>query len=335
VRFALSSEQQQFAGSVHDLLAAADVPGIVRGWAGRESGMALWRRLAELGVTALAVPERWDGLDAHPVDLVVAFEELGHHAVPGPLVESLAAVPTLLTELGEDGLCRRWLPGLAAGDTVATLAYPPDVPYALDADIADAVFVLDSDTVRLAHPVDGALSSVDISRRLFAVDGGTVLASGPSVRSAAARAFDVGALGCAAQLLGAGRALLEAATTYAGQRKQFGRPIGQFQAVKHQLADVLVGMELARPLLYGAAVALAERSRTASRDVSAAKIAAGQAAYRAARTALQVHGAVGYTREYDLGLWLTKVRALVAAWGTRAHHYTRVAAALTESGDRR
>jgi alkylation response protein AidB-like acyl-CoA dehydrogenase len=103
---------------------------------------------------------------------------------------------------------------------------------------------------------------------------------------------------------------------------QFGAPIGRFQAVKHQLADVAIGLEFSRPLLYGAAVT------GTPRDVSAAKVACGDAAYRAARTALQVHGAIGYTEEYPLSLWLTKVRALVSAWGTPADHRARVAASL-------
>jgi len=111
-------------------------------------------------------------------------------------------------------------------------------------------------------------------------------------------------------------------------RTQFGRPVGAFQAVKHKLADVAIGLEFARPLLDAAAVALGEDADTAGRDVSAAKVACGDAAYLAARTALQVHGAIGYTEEHDVSLWLTKIRALLPTWGTQAHHRARVLAAL-------
>jgi alkylation response protein AidB-like acyl-CoA dehydrogenase len=107
---------------------------------------------------------------------------------------------------------------------------------------------------------------------------------------------------------------------------QFGQPIGSFQAVKHMLADAAVGLELARPLLFGAAIALGTPG--AARDVSAAKVACTDAAYRAGRAALQVHGAIGYTAEYDLALWLTKVRALTSAWGTQAFHRARVLEAI-------
>ncbi|MGH3410482.1 MAG: acyl-CoA dehydrogenase family protein, partial [Streptosporangiaceae bacterium] len=126
-----------------------------------------------------------------------------------------------------------------------------------------------------------------------------------------------------------GRALLEASVRHARVRVQFGQPVGAFQAVQHRLADVAIGLEFARPLLDAAACALADRQPAAARDVSAAKVACADAAHQAARAALQVHGAIGYTQEHDLSLWLTKVRALIPAWGTQAQHRAEVIAALT------
>jgi alkylation response protein AidB-like acyl-CoA dehydrogenase len=166
---------------------------------------------------------------------------------------------------------------------------------------------------------------------LFTVAAAETVAEGDQVRAAAAAGFDTGALACAAQLLGAGKALLHASTEYAKQRKQFGKPIGEFQAVKQKLADVLIALDLAEPLLHRAALTMAGTTR--SRDVSAAVIACGDAAYRAARAALQVHGAIGYTAEYDLSLWLTKVTALRSAWGTPDLHRARIARALREDTD--
>jgi hypothetical protein len=327
MRFALDVEQRQFAGSLHELLGDADVPTAARHWADGDPapGLAVWKQLAELGVTALAVPESEGGLGAHPVDLVVAFEQLGRHGVPGPVVESFAAVPTLLAEIGH----REWLAALADGELLASLAMPPHVPYLLDADVAGLLLTVDlgaGEVGLLDAPAGGPERSVDPVRRLYRPGPARPLA-GP-VPGAVVRAFDVGVLACAAQLVGLGTGLLEMAVAHAGRREQFGRPIGAFQAVAHQLADVHVGLELARPLLYGAAVALGARSDTAARDVSAAKVAAGTAAYRAARTALQVHGALGYTLEHDVAFWLTKARALVGAWGTPAVHRARVREAL-------
>lgn len=329
MRFAVDGEQRQFADALHELLESAGTPAVVRAWAEDDTrpGRALWRQLAEMGVAGLAVPEKWGGLQAQFSDVVVAMEELGRHAVPGPAIESAVAVPVLLSALGDDELCERWLPQLASGESVATLSLAPLVPYALDAGDADLTLHVSAGMLRLVD-VSGlpVQTSVDPARKMSDLTDarGTVLATGPAVTEATAAAYDAGALACAAQLVGAGRMLLDMATAYAKQRVQFGRPIGEFQAVKHQLADVMVRLEFARPLLYGAAIALAEGSPTAARDVSAANVAAAAAADRAARASLQVHGAIGYTQEYDLGLWLTKVRALIAAWGTPSEHRARV-----------
>jgi hypothetical protein len=138
-------------------------------------------------------------------------------------------------------------------------------------------------------------------------------------------------LACSAQLLGAGRALLEASVRHARVRGQFGQPIGTFQAVKHKLADAAIALEFARPLLDAAALAIGDDAATAPRDVSAAKVACADAAALAARAALQVHGAIGYTAEHDLSLWLTKVRALAPAWGSQAEHRLRVVNSLAAS----
>ena len=202
---------------------------------------------------------------------------------------------------------------------------PPRLPFAADAEAAGLVLLAEADVVQVAR-AGARHRSVDPARSLSAVTGHGVVARGAG--AAVARAFDMGALACSAQLLGAGRALLEAGVRHAGLRTQFGRPVGAFQAVKHKLADVAIGLEFARPLLDAAAVAIADGSATAARDVSAAKVACADAAGLAARAALQVHGAIGYTAEHDLSLWLTKVRALVPAWGSQAEHRERVMAAL-------
>jgi alkylation response protein AidB-like acyl-CoA dehydrogenase len=343
-----TAEQEQFGASLHDALAAADVPGAARRWAAGDHapGQALWRKLAGLGVTALAVPQRSGGLGASLQDVAVACEELGHHALPGPVPESVAAVPVLLATLAQqsgadESPAAQWLPGLAAGEQIATLARPPRLPYAVDADAAGLVLLADGDVLRLATAV-ARYPSVDPARWLWQTCAGQELARGPAAAAAAARALEAGTLACAAQLLGAGRALLEASVRQATQRSQFGQPIGSFQAVKHYLADVAIGLEFARPLLDAAAAALDEQAQAdpapgaagsdssvhSARDVSAAKIACTDAAYRAARVALQVHGAIGYTQEHDLHLWLTKVRALAGAWGSQAEHRARVMAAL-------
>jgi alkylation response protein AidB-like acyl-CoA dehydrogenase len=317
MRFELDAQQRDFAASIDAALGSADVPAAVRAWAGGDTapGRRIWARLADLGVTALAVPERFDGLDAHPVDLVVASERLGRWCVPGPVTESIAVAPILLAD---DERCA----ALAAGELLATVALPPQVPRAVDADTAGLVLLADSGLVTEANPGEPH-QSVDPSRRLF-----DVTPTDLSWDADVARAYEFGALATAAQLVGAGQRLLDTAVDYAKQRTQFGWVIGSYQAVKHKLADVHVAVELARPLVYGAALSVGNHCADTARDVSAAKAAASQAGLLAARAALQIHGAIGFTAENDLSLWLLRVQALRAAWGNPAAHRRRVLAAL-------
>ena len=317
MQFGRTPEQMAFADALDDLLGSAGVPAIARAWASGEGspGLDLWRRLAGLGVTALLVPDAYEGLGASPVDVTVALESLGYHGAPGPWVESVAVLPELLTQVEEANA----LTAIASGMAIGTLAAPPSTPRAVDADIADHVFTLGTDS-SLQRAAAGAMrTSADPTRRLF-----DVVPDEATGTVDAGRALDLGALACAAQLLGAGRRLLDDTVAYAKQREQFGKPIGAQQAVKHLLADVRVALDFAAPLIHHAGLTLAPR------DVSAAKVAAGDAAYLASRTALQVHGAIGYTREFDLSLWILKVRALVGAWGTPAEHRARILESLVE-----
>ncbi|MBX9426890.1 acyl-CoA dehydrogenase family protein [Streptomyces lateritius] len=328
MRFLLDDEQREFARSLDAMLTAADVPGAARAWAAGDTapGRALWSRLAAAGVFALAVPERHEGLGPLPVELAVAFTELGRHAVPGPVVETVAAA-ALLDRLGDGGAAAPWLPRIASGAAVVSLCVPAaGSPYALDPHAADAVLVVEGDTVRLAEGAGPVQPSVDPVRRLARPHGGTVLARGPVVAAATAYAVDVAALVTAAQSLGVGRALLDRTVAHVTRRTQFGVAIGSFQAVKHRMADTLLALEFARPLLHAAALALAEGAEGSSAEVAAAKVTAGEAAYAAARTALQLHGAVGYTDELDLALWIRKARPLRDAWGTPAACRARVLA---------
>lgn len=318
MNFELDEQQRDFAASIDAALGAADLPGAVRAWATGDTspGRKVWAQLTDLGVTALLVPEKYDGIEAHPVDLVVAAERLGRWCVPGPAAESIAVAPILLAD---DERCA----GLASGELIATVALPPQVPRAVDADTAGLILVAADGEVR-----DGTAGtqheSVDPSRKLFDVN-----ASGDGRAADVERAYEFGVLATAAQLVGAGQAMLDMSVEYAKQRSQFGKIIGTYQAIKHKLADVHIAVELARPLVYGAALSLAENSADTARDVSAAKAAAGDAALLAARSALQTHGAIGFTQEHDLSLWLLRAQALRSAWGDPAVHRRRVLEALS------
>ena len=302
MRFLPDPEQRAFTDALGALLAAADTPAVVREWSRGEHarGRALWARLGAAGVFGLAVPEEYGGAGPHPVELALGFVELGRHAMPGPLVETVAAA-VLLDAPPHAG---RFLPRLAAGEAAATVAPPGGL--ALDGDAAALRLALTPGGLYLATP-GRVRASLDPARRLTPLtpDGAPLLTAPPYER-----ALCWARLAVAAQALGVGLALLGRTVRYVGQRTQFGVPVGSFQAVKHRLADAKTALEFARPLVLGAAVSM----RPA--DVAAAKLRACEAAYTTARTALHLHGAIGCTAEYDLSLWLTKARALRGAWGT-------------------
>lgn len=319
MNFEIDDQQRDFAASIDAALGAADLPAAVRAWGEGDTapGRKVWSQLTDLGVTALMVPEKFDGIEAHPVDLVVALERLGRWNVPGPVTESIAVAPILLGDDDRVG-------ALASGELIATVAAPPLVPRAVDADTAGLILLAGESTVADAEK-GTPHESVDPARKLF-----EVTASGEARPADVERAFEFGALATAAQLVGAAQAMLDASVEYAKQRSQFGTIIGTYQAIKHKLADVLIAVELARPLVYGAALSLADGSQDTARDVSAAKVAAADAALLAARSSLQTHGAIGFTQEHDLSLLLLRVQALRPAWGDPTWHRHRVLEALTK-----
>jgi len=298
MKFELTAEQIGFARSLDDLLSRADTSAVNRAWAAgdHEPGLKLWSRLADLGVTSLAT-------EATPVEVCIAIEAIGRYAVPGPWIESAAYLPTAL-------------PDVDLSESRATVA----MPYALDADIADAVYVVVEGELHRATAGD-RVTSIDPSRHLFEVKpttGGRVPRGTSGVSRPLDAAFDLAVLATAAELLGAGERVLADSVAYVKQRTQFGRAIGSYQSIKHQLADVRIALDFARPLVFGAAL------DPTTRSVSAAKIQSADAANLAARVGLQVHGAIGYTEEYDLSRWLLRIRALQSAWGSPAYHRERV-----------
>lgn len=330
MQFSLSEEQRSFADALDGLLASSDVPAVNRAWAAgdREPGLKLWQRLAELGLPALLVPEEFGGIEGSPLDVAVAFERLGFHGVPGPWLESVVLAPTLLA----GGPNADLLADVAEGAARITFAVAPVAPFALDAEACEHAFLVVDGQIAAARGTRSP-TSVDASRKLHALEA--TEAGSPVAQQTVDRALDLAALAVAAAQLGAGEQMLAQAVTYVGQRKQFGRVIGEYQALKHSLADVKVALDFARPLVHGAALALAEtdgpNAATAPRDVSAAKVAASDAAIAAARASLQAHGAIGYTMEHDLSLWILRTRALAGAWGTASQHRARVLDHLTRS----
>ncbi|MDX6284665.1 MAG: hypothetical protein QOG53_150 [Frankiales bacterium] len=298
MRFAPTDEQRELAAAVRVMLAKECPPDVAR--AGDVD--RVWPKLAEIGVLGLTVPESGGGLGFGLVEAVGVLEEAGRVALPGPLPETYAALA-----VADDD----WSKRIASGEVRVTAA----APFAAYADAADAIVV--GDTLATGLRVS-AVQSVDPARPLFEI--GAEPASGA--------AYDVGALAVAAYLVGVARAMVGQGVTYALTREQFGQPIGSFQAVKHRLADAHLGVEFARPVVQAAAWAMDNDASTAQRDVSHAKLRATRAAEFAAKAALQVHGAIGYTEECDLVVWLRRTWSLATAFGTARSHRDRIAGAV-------
>ncbi|MFI5296598.1 MAG: acyl-CoA dehydrogenase family protein [Polyangiales bacterium] len=335
MRFAFSDEQLQFQRSVREVLARVCTPVDVRKtWEpGAARSQERWRSLTELGVVPALVPESHGGLGMGELDLVLALEETGRSALPEPIVESAGVVAPLLRELGTSS-CDAWLGKLATGEIVGTIGLESE-SFVCDAQFADLLILqrgeelhaIEADATRLrAH------RSVDGARRLFTVEwtptSQSRIATGEPARLAIAAARDRAALGFAAQLLGLARHLVGVSVDYAKVRTQFGQPIGAFQAVKHALADAHLAVEMAAPVVYRAAHSISHSLEDRSQHASMAKARASDAASSAARVALQCHGAIGYSHEHDLHLWMKRAWALSAAWGDAAHHRARIGATL-------
>lgn len=297
MRFAFTADQLELRDGLRELLTEECSPAHVRDAWTNETGRVpgLWDRLVEIGVIGMLAPEAEGGMGLTYVDLVLLLEETGRHAVPEPIVETAAF----------------GVPLLGRADLTVATAHGL-VPWADTADVViTAAGRFDPETIELTPR-----PSVDGARRLFAVAGRSEPVDGLPA------AFDRGVLGFAAQQCGLADRMLEMTVDYAKERQQFGVPIGSFQAVKHHLANARIALEFARPLVYRAAVTLDPV------HVSMAKAKADAAALLAARVALQCHGAIGYTTEYDLHLYMKRAWALARSWGDAAWHRKRVGRAI-------
>src|SRR4051794_446971 len=295
----------------------------------------LWKRLADIGVTGLTVPEEHGGAGMGLTWALPMLTATRRAAAPEPLVETLAAGRIVAAAGG--ALASEWLPRVADGSAVLAMGPGPTgvVSAAASADLLlladdDAVWALPSAAVSVQP-----LPSVDTGVRLATVTWSPADAVARIEAHVAEPAYEWAVVATSAQLVGLAEAMLDMAVRYALQREQFGKPIGSFQAIKHQLAEVYVEVAFARPVVNRAAWSVTRNLPSQARDASHAKHAASVAAGRAARTALQVHGGIGYTFEHDLHMWLKRTWTLSALWGNERWHKNRVARAVLGEGTTR
>ena len=332
MEFTFDEDQTLFAETVRDILANECPPAAVRdAWANATGAVpGLWETLASTGVIGMTAPEADAGLGMSELDLVMIMEELGRAACPEPVLEHTAVAIPLLEDAGSQPQRDEWLAASALGGRRLTVSLGSR--YVLAAADASAIVLPDGDSLHLVARADVELEahlSVDETRRLYSVrwtpTPATLLTDDPLV---VAKARDRASVAAAAQCVGIAQRLLDFTVEYVQERHQFGKPVGVNQAIKHHLADVGKAIEFARPMVYRAAWALSTSSPDQGSASSMAKLLASDAVDLACRSSLQCHGAIAYTVEYDLQLWLKRGWALAAAWGDAAHHRNRIGASL-------
>lgn len=320
MRFALTDEQRDFRTALRTLFQRRATPEHLRGLWSTETGRdpQLWQDLTALGAPALLVPEEYGGIGVSELDVSGVLEEAGRACVPDALLEGLLVGPGLIADAGSPEQQARWLPGIASGElrVTAALGGRRIVP---DAHVSDLIVLQDKEGVRVLERSAVTFTrvhSMDPSRRLFAVAGGTdagiPLATDPAaVTLAQSRQL----AGSAAVLIGLSEQLLARSVAYAKERHQFGRPIGSFQAVKHQLAHATALVGMAGKAVRAALYQLSVGSPGAAEAALLARVCALEAEFEANRVALQTHGGIGFTWEHDLQQWLKRGKALEEAYG--------------------
>ncbi|HUR41015.1 MAG TPA: acyl-CoA dehydrogenase family protein [Verrucomicrobiae bacterium] len=333
--FTFDEQQIAFRDAIRKFLMVEAAPEALAEIWETKSGRSqeLRAKLADQGLTALSVPEDYGGIGLGDLDWVLIQQELGYYAIPDSLSDTAyLAVHLLKNQPPNGGFAGEWLRKVASGKVRIAIGHPAN-PLVADAEAADLLLLHYQDEIHALKPGEVKLTanpSIDRSRRLYQVDWKPTAATRICAPSTGRVLWDGianrAALATAAQLLGLAQRMLDLGIDYSAQRKQFGKPVGSFQAVKHHLADVAVKIEFARPVVFRAAYALARNDARVATLVSHAKLAAGDAATLAARRSLQVHGALGYTWETDLQMFMKRAWALDAAWGDRGWHKTRICA---------
>lgn len=334
MNFSFDEQQTQFRDAVKSFLVVEAAPERLREYWETQTGRSaeMRQKVTEQGVTALSVPEEYGGMGLSEVDWVLILQEVGYHGLPDSLSDAAYLAVAILKSLPDDNpLKAEWLQRMVVGNARISVGHPIN-PLVHDAEVADLMLLWHEGEVHAVTPDQTELTpqaSIDESRRLYQVDwkpsSDTLVCDARVGTAVWADALDRAAFAAAAQLVGLAQCMLDLSIDYAAQRKQFGKPIGAFQAVKHQLADVAVSIEFAAPVLHRAAHALATGHPRRSVFVSHAKLAAGKAARLAARKGIQAHGAMGYTWEADFQMYMKRALTLDGAWGDTAFHKARVA----------
>jgi alkylation response protein AidB-like acyl-CoA dehydrogenase len=377
LNFAFTEEQEELRSTARGFLGDRSASEDVRRAMESELGYdpSLWKQMgAELGWTAVTIPEAYGGLGLGYIELVALLEVMGESLVCAPFFSSICLGANAILVAGSDEQKQDLLPGIAEGQTRATLACGEAggrwngsgigatarrdggdfvlrgvVRFVLDGHCADLLVVAaraegssgEEGISLFALPADAAglerraLPTMDLTRRLAEVELRDVRAPASALLGEEgagwgplARTLDLAAVALAAEQVGGAQRCLDMSVDYAKERVQFGRPIGSFQAIKHKCADMMVRVESARSGAYYAGCVATERSDELPVVASLAKATCSDAFFHCAAQAMQIHGGVGFTWEYDVHLYFKRARAMESFLGEPAWHRERVARAI-------
>ncbi|GAA2589720.1 acyl-CoA dehydrogenase family protein [Actinomadura fulvescens] len=366
MRLVVTEEQEELRGALRRFFADKSPGTEVRRLMGTTTGYdpAVWAQMAgQLGLQGLTVPEEYDGSGFGVRELAIVLEEMGRALVCAPYFATVVLAATALQASGDEAARRDLLPGIAAGTTIATLAWTEDdrwdpgsiamtarrsddgwlldgtKTYVLDGHVADLVLVAARTPGGLSlFAVDGAapagltrtpLPVLDQTRKLARLDFAAVPARLIGAEGGAgpvlAHTLDIAAVGLAAEQLGGARLCLDTTVEYAKVRHQFGRPIGGFQAIKHRCADLFVQVESARSAVLQAAATADDAPGELPVAAALAKAFCSDAYFHAAGESIQIHGGIGFTWEHDAHLYFKRAKSSQEFLGPPAHHRARLA----------
>ena len=357
---ASTGEHDELRSTVKQFLSATSAPDAVRRVMGTNEGfdLATWRQMAEqVGLQALLVPERYEGLGQGAVEAHVVFEEMGRALYPGPYFASAAFAVYALLCSGDEAACRDLLPGIAAGSTIATVAVAGDgvrasrdrdgwkisgsksfVPNGHVANLflvtarSDAGLSLFAVDAAVAGVEARALQSLDLTRRLAGLElkgaSARLVGADGAAPDVVAETVDRALVALAAEEAGGAARCLEMSVEYAKQREQFGRPIGSFQAIAHRCVEMLQRVEFARAAARYAASCLAGETTEFPVAAQVAAAYCGRAYRWVATENIQVHGGIGFTWEHDAHLHYRRGWANEALFGGADKHHLEIAERL-------
>ena len=353
MQFGLSESQQILKDTARKFFAGESPIAAVRKAMETDTAhdAALWTKLAEQGFTGIITPEEYGGMGLGKVELALLMEEAGYALLPGPFFSTVALAGSVINACGTPEQKKKYLQRIAAGQARATLAlveaagsWDPDglkisaaggklngtKLFVTDAAVADFIVVVARDGVFAVEAKASGLhiepmKGMDLGRKIYAVEFKNTPAEKLGDAGGLSGALNVATVALCAEMTGGMQRTLELTVAYAKTRKQFGKPIGIFQAVQHLCADMYLETESSRSATYYAAWALEENVPDAAAAVSVAKIYASDASRNVGNHGIQVHGGMGFTWENDIHLYYRRAKASETMLGDAAFHRERIA----------